>query len=916
MNVGVPHAPRRSIASRLSEVSVDASFDAALVAQKFAERVGLASNDVVRERASVGALAFGDVPLALCISRASGFNHDAVAALFAAKFTPDTLGISVTLILLSRVVTVAADETASGGGVVPAAHLEESLAGTFGVDHGTSFHTSGVEDIPHALGVVEASVLCEVLERAASLAGTDASVDDGVGVPVAERAGDAFVLSGHLLARVLAVVVGIRPDALGIQVTRSGVAVLVRAVPVAEAGRPEAHWVSAAVGVGGQDRAAAVALGAEEVPGAIGIGFALGLRRIHEDALLRTVAVEVDEAHVVRFARSGDEGPAVRAALVVLSRPHAALFGIAGIGSGVSDVTRRSASEFSAVPDASGLVEASRLVEEVDAGEGALLLGLGTPDAHCVGLALRLVGEVVTVAFAKFGVGVPHTFCVGVAHVAVPEVTVLALELAGRRAADLPVAVVGEGSADFAAVDHGALLIAERADGIPHAAAILDAETAESVFTLAAAGALGAGKSGSVPEAHGVGAAFGFGGGTGSGFVGRARLDASGRVTVPAAVRVVGARNSGVTTDVAEAALALALGDVETLPFADGGNQAGTLGLDARAGLGAHVVDEIPGAFGINTAIILILVLVVATKLAATVRSDFAHGVGNANGVGVAFLSADAVALLGTGVDTEIPHAVDVVVTSLRSGVLETAQLAAAHGEVATRERIEVEEGRPGAAVVGLARSDVGKSIALLFADGLRKDPLAHALAHAIVLTVGVRASGDAEGVGIIPRAARIVVAGRLVEPAELAAEFADTGLVVEGAHGAEVAVSLRGDLTARLAADTLVGVPHALAVGAAGAFGGELADGVASSTIPQAEVISGAHFCDVERRDTGDLSITIAAVAAGASKSVPEAGSITIAIELGVVLVLATLLADAQSPLAHGVGVAAELGEEQAAAS
>lgn len=68
------------------------------------------------------------------------------------------------------------------------------------------------------------------------MASAESAVDDSVGVPVTERARNALIFTRHLLARVLAVVVGIRPDALGIQVTRSGVAVLVRTVPVAEAG--------------------------------------------------------------------------------------------------------------------------------------------------------------------------------------------------------------------------------------------------------------------------------------------------------------------------------------------------------------------------------------------------------------------------------------------------------------------------------------------------------------------------------------------------------------------------------------------------------------------------------------------------------------------------------------------------------
>lgn len=73
-----------------------------------------------------------------------------------------------------------------------------------------------------------------------------------------------------------------------------------------------------------------------------------------------------------------------------------------------------------------------------------------------------------------------------------------------------------------------------------------------------------------IPEAHGVGAALGFGGGWAGGFVGGTGLDAGGCVGVPAAVGIVGAGNGGVTTNVAEAALLFAFGDVESLPLADG----------------------------------------------------------------------------------------------------------------------------------------------------------------------------------------------------------------------------------------------------------------------------------------------------------------------------------------------------------
>jgi hypothetical protein len=123
-------------------------------------------------------------------------------------------------------------------------------------------------------------------------------------------------------------------------------------------------------------------------------------------------------------------------------------------------------------------------------------------------------------------------------------------------------------------------------------------------------------------------------------------------------------------------------------------------------------------------------------------------------------LRGDSVAALDTRVGAKVPHAVGVLVARLRSGVRETALLAAAHGEVATRKWFEIEERRPDAAVVGLARGDVGKGLALLRAKTLRENPFAHALAPAVVGTLSVRASRDASVDVGIPSAARIVVAG------------------------------------------------------------------------------------------------------------------------------------------------------------
>jgi hypothetical protein len=139
-----------------------------------------------------------------------------------------------------------------------------------------------------------------------------------------------------------------------------------------------------------------------------------------------------------------------------------------------------------------------------------------------------------------------------------------------------------------------------------------------------------------------------------------------------------------------------------------------------------------------------------------------------------------------------------------------------------------------------------------------------------------------------------------LVEPTEFAAEFAQTSLVVEGTHSAKRAVSLRGDLTTRLAAHTVTGVPHALVVTNTVGLSDVITNGVTEGSVPLAEVITRAHFSDVERRNTRNLGITIAAVAARASKRVPVARRLGIAGKLRVESVLAALLANAQSPFAH----------------
>ena len=446
--------------------------------------------------------------------------------------------------------------------------MEESLARTFRVNHGAGFHTSAVEDVPHTFGIIDASIFGEVFQCAASLASTVSILSSSI--PVAERGRSTFVFVGHLFTRVTAVVVGIRPDALGVQVTRSRVAVLVRTVPVAEGDRPETHRISLAVSLRVENRATAITTRTKKVPITVRIRITLGLRRIHEDALLRASTFKIDETHVVSFARARDVSPAVGAAALIFIRPHAATFSIASCLGGVSNFTRRSASEFSTIPDTSRFIQASSLIEEVFAGESTLLFGLGAPDAHCVGLTLRLIRIVIAVAFADFTVGIPHTFSISIAHDTVPVITILALEGASRRTTNLPVAVFTKGSADFTTINHWAAFITDGLNRIPHASSILDAETTESVLTLAAFDTSRTRWESGVPEAHGIRATFSFSSCWTSGFVGRARLDTSRSVGVPAAIEIISTRSGSVPTDVTEATLLDALGDVETLPFADG----------------------------------------------------------------------------------------------------------------------------------------------------------------------------------------------------------------------------------------------------------------------------------------------------------------------------------------------------------
>lgn len=111
------------------------------------------------------------MPLAGSVSLALGEGLDAAAASLATVGAPNTFSVVVAKSFLRGVVAVSAVEVAGSSSGVPAAHLFELLAADFGVDTAACFDTEVVEDVPHALRVIDAGSFVEVLELALCLAG-------------------------------------------------------------------------------------------------------------------------------------------------------------------------------------------------------------------------------------------------------------------------------------------------------------------------------------------------------------------------------------------------------------------------------------------------------------------------------------------------------------------------------------------------------------------------------------------------------------------------------------------------------------------------------------------------------------------------------------------------------------------------
>jgi hypothetical protein len=815
-SLGIPHAVRRSIAERRGRVSVDALLGARTTAESVAEAVGTAGI-TFDQRAAVNADLESRMPLAGSVSGALVRRQDAAATSLATVGAPSTFSVVVAKAFLRSVVAVLAVEVAGSGVGVPAAHLFELLAADFRVDASASFNAEVVEDVPHTLGVVDASGAVEVLELTLGLArSSSASVDDTVGVPVAERRGCASVLVFRLVAGVLADAGGVRPDTLGIEVAVGSVTVLVAAHLFALVLNPGAHRDGLAENTRLESVAAAIATVTEVVPFAIGVGVARAFGLVHVEALLRASLLEVDEAHCVEFAGIGSVGPAVGAALGLFDGPHATRFSVTFLLSVVGDLATSVASKRSTVPVAVGIGEAIVGAEDVRALQRALLLGLQAVDAKRIGDARSLIFVVIARALANFSEGVPLTFGVLDASTTSGVATERADEVADGLAIDLPVAL-SHRLANFAAVEDGALLEAEVVDGVPHAGIVFDAVLASVPLGFAALDTLGQGRLSDIPEAHLITAAESFSGETRGLFVGRARLDASSGVVVPLAIGIVVTREVSTDTDVAVLADESARGGVE-LPFADGAGDTLALGFDEAASADADVGGEVPSAVAIHDASGFRGVDVLTLLGAGGIVHD-THGVGETGSGRFAFSSSVASAGLDAFVGLEVPHAVGVAVASVGSAVGETAGLAASHGVVTVGILGLVEEKLPVAATISNARSVV--EVFAFEGALILVGPLAHGLSDTVVLRGSESALGCADVVVDIPHAASIGNAASLVASSvlELACAFAGTDSRVPVAERTEFASGGGRVLRAILAAEFEVGVPHAERI--LGAVGG-----------------------------------------------------------------------------------------------
>ena len=153
------------------------------------------------------------------------------------------------------------------------------------------------------------------------------------------------------------------------------------------------------------------------------------------------------------------------------------------------------------------------------------------------------------------------------------------------------------------------------------------------------------------------------------------------------------------------------------------------------------------------------------------------------------------------------------------------------------------------------------------------------------------------------------MVGGAVLESASSLAS-ADGGVPV--AETTEFAISAGGEFGTVLAAELEFSIPHAERILGAVCRSRMLAGGNTLSTFPVAEVISLAHFSNVDGGNTRDLGVTIAAVAAVTDLELPFASRISITVDVVVVLVLAALSTSVQSPFAHSIGVAARLVEDE----
>ena len=686
-NLGVPHTVRRGIAESLRAVSVDALLGTSTTREGVTEVIGTA-HVTFNQRTTVDAFLVGRMPFASSIRLTLRESLDATTLGLAttARSRPNTFGIVTALFFLSSIPAELAVEVASSSILIPAAHLFELLTRNFRVDAVASFNTEVIEDIPHTLGIVDASGLVEVLELTLGLASLSSLI------PVTERRRSTSILIFRLFTRVLTEIGGVRPDTLGVEVTVRSVTMLVGAHLFTLILNPGAHRNSFADNAGLESITATVTTITVVIPFTIRIRVTDSFTLVHVEALLRTLLLEVDEAHVIKFTSIGSVSPAVTTAFRFFNRPHATLFSITFFLGEVSDLATSGAGEVSTVPRTRSITEAIIGTKDVGALQRTLLLRLETVDTKLVGLASSLIRVVSTRTFADFSEGVPLTFRVLEASTTSGVATLRADEVTNRFAFSLPV-TISHGFTNFTAIEDSTLFEAEIIDRIPHTSVILLTVDTTIPLSLTALDALGLNSLGLVPEAHLITAAKSFSSRTRRLFVGRTRLDTSSSIVIPLTVRIVVTRVFSTNTEITVFADESTRTSID-LPFTDRAGNTSTLRFDEAASTSTEVVGEVPSTEAVHNTR-KFRVVDVLTLLGTVVTIHNTHGVGNTSSSGFTFSLGVASARLGTDFRLKIPHAVGVLVTSFNSRVSKTTLLTATHSVVTFRVLGLVEEERP-----------------------------------------------------------------------------------------------------------------------------------------------------------------------------------------------------------------------------